>query len=196
MTAPPDKQTSAAVTQLLSRARQGDSSATNELFPLVYEELRVLAAKHMAGERREHTLSPTSLVHEAYLRLVGPSDTSWDNRAHFFGAAAIAIRRILTDHARARARDKRGGGASPVRLEGDTLAGAAETIDHASLDDALNKLASLDPQKARIVELRYYVGLSVEQVAQALGVSQSTIAREWAFARTWLRRELCHSEVQ
>lgn len=196
MTAPHDKQASAAVTQLLSRARQGDPSATNELFPLVYEELRVLAAKHMAGERREHTLSPTSLVHEAYLRLVGPSDTSWDNRAHFFGAAAIAIRRILTDHARARARDKRGGGASPVRLEGDSLAGDAETIDHASLDDALTKLATLDPQKARIVELRYYVGLPVEQVAQALGVSQSTIAREWAFARTWLRRELSHSEGQ
>ncbi|MFZ2873041.1 MAG: sigma-70 family RNA polymerase sigma factor [Phycisphaerales bacterium] len=194
MTAPHDKQASAAVTRLLSRARQGDSTATNELFPLVYEELRVLAAKHMAGERREHTLSPTSLVHEAYLRLVGPSATSWDNRAHFFGAAAIAIRRILTDHARSRARDKRGGGASLVRLEGDSLAGDAETIDHASLDDALTKLATLDPQKARIVELRYYVGLPVEQVAQAMGVSQSTIAREWAFARTWLRRELSHSE--
>jgi len=195
MTSPRDH-TPAAVTQLLSRARQGDSAATNELFPLVYEELRTLAAKHMAGERREHTLSPTSLVHEAYLRLVGPSDTSWDNRAHFFGAAAIAIRRILTDHARARARDKRGGGVTPVRLEGDSLASDAETIDHASLDDALNKLAALDPQKARIVELRYYVGLPVDQVAQALGVSASTVAREWAFARTWLRRELSQSEAR
>ncbi|MCE7972813.1 MAG: sigma-70 family RNA polymerase sigma factor [Leptolyngbya sp. PLA1] len=192
----PREHTSAAVTQLLSRARQGDCVATNELFPLVYEELRTLAATHMAGERREHTLSPTALVHEAYLRLVGPSDTSWDNRAHFFGAAAIAIRRILTDHARARARDKRGGGASPVRLEGDTLASAAETIDHASLDDALTKLAALDPQKARIVELRYYVGLPVDEVARALGVSASTVAREWAFARTWLRRELSQSEAR
>lgn len=192
----PREHTSAAVTQLLSRARQGDSVATNELFPLVYEELRTLAAAHMAGERREHTLSPTALVHEAYLRLVGPSDTSWDNRAHFFGAAAIAIRRILTDHARARARDKRGGGASPVRLEGDTPASAAETIDHASLDDALTKLAALDPQKARIVELRYYVGLPVDEVARALGVSASTVAREWAFARTWLRRELSQSEAR
>ena len=178
------------VTDLLSRARSGDAAATNELFPRVYGELRVLAERFLADERANHTLQPTALVNEAYLRLVGPADATWDNRAHFFGAAAKAIRRILTDHARAKNAAKRGGGAS--REEATELAApeGASSIDALALDAALEKLSSLDEFKARIVELRYYAGLTVEETARALSTSPSTVAREWAFVRVWLHREL------
>lgn len=185
--------TQGAVTQLLRRAQHGDRAATNELFPVVYEELRKLAERNLADERRNHTLSPTALVHEAYLRLVGPAETPWDSRAHFFGAAAQAIRRILTDHARARGRVKRGGGAKPVAFDEQSVAAPESDLDFVGLDEALTKLAALDPQKARVVELRFYAGLPVESVAAALGVSPSTVARDWAFARIWLHRELTQS---
>lgn len=179
------------LTELLARAREGDSQATNQLFPLVYEELRQLASRHLADERRNHTLSPTALVHEAYLRLVGPEDAPWDSRAHFFGAAAQAIRRILTDHARTRDRQKRGGGVKPVSLrDDDAVESPGADVDFVGLDEALTRLAAVDPQKARVVELRFYGGLPVESVAAALGVSASTVARDWAFARVWLHREL------
>jgi len=180
-------QTQAAVTQLLARASSGDSKVTDELFPIVYEELRAIAGRFLSGEGKPLTLQATALVHEAYLRLVGPNQTPWENRAHFFGAAAKAIRRILTDNARHRGRAKRGGGMSRAPLdEALVIAPAPDDVDLEGLDDALNKLAALDAQKARVVELRFFAGLTVEQTALALGVSPSTVARDWQFARVWL----------
>ncbi|MBL9032746.1 MAG: sigma-70 family RNA polymerase sigma factor [Phycisphaerae bacterium] len=180
------------VTGLLLRASSGDPAATNELFPLVYDELRRLAAQHMASERAGHTLQATALVHEAYLRLVGPGEVTWVNRAHFFGAAAQAIRRILLDHARGRARVKRGGGNAPTSLDSDgpTLSNPADRVDLIALDDALERLAALDPVKARVVELRYFAGLTLEQTALALQVSVATVSRHWEFARAWLHADM------
>ena len=181
----------AAVTVLLARAQAGDRSATNELFPLVYEELRTLADRYLSAEPRGQTLQPTALVHEAYLRLVGPGDGGWESRAHFFGAAARAIRRILIDRARARRRVKRGGGEKPLPL--DAASGVAvdgPDLDVLALDEALSRLAALDAQKAHVVELRFFGGLGVDETAAALGVSASTVARDWAFAKIWLHREM------
>jgi RNA polymerase sigma factor (TIGR02999 family) len=178
------------VTGLLVRASSGDARATGELFPLVYDELRRLAAHHLAGERANHTLQATALVHEAYLRLVGPGDVAWQNRAHFFGAAARSIRRILTDHARSKGRLKRGRGGSRVPLESLDLAAHEPLEDILALDEALEALAEADPEKARVVELRYFAGLSLEETAQALGISVPTVSRHWEFARVWLHREL------
>ncbi|HMN40916.1 MAG TPA: sigma-70 family RNA polymerase sigma factor [Phycisphaerales bacterium] len=197
----PAKTPSGHMTVLLARAGAGDAKATDELLPLVYDELRVLAAQHLGGERPNHTLQPTALVHEAYLRLLGPDgeQTPWQNRAHFFGAAARAIRRILVDHARARDSLKRGGGAPKVSLDEVSIAvaddatgraGEAAGVDLLALDKALARLAAMDPHKATVVELRFFGGLTVEETARSLGVSESTIAREWQFARVWLHREL------
>lgn len=183
------------VTDLLSRARAGDALATNELFPKVYGELRTLAERFLADERVNHTLQPTALVNEAYLRLVGPADVTWENRAHFFGAAAKAIRRILTDHARAKNAAKRGGGAERDLVTELAAPEGASPIDALALDAALDKLARMDEVKARMVELRYYAGLTVEETARAMGTSQSTVAREWAFVRVWLHRELAGSAI-
>jgi RNA polymerase sigma factor (TIGR02999 family) len=193
--APPDSAAgdaagSAAVTSLLARAQEGDRQATDELLPLVYEELRELADRFLAGEQRGATLQPTALVHEAYLRLVGSDRAGWENRAHFFGAAARAIRRILIDRARARGAARRGGG-RPLRLDTDApLAGPEPSLDVLALDEALAKLQSIDAQKARVVELRFFGGLSVDETAATLGVSASTVARDWVFARTWLHRAM------
>lgn len=187
----------AEVTRLLSRAQAGDAKATNDLFPFVYDELRELAGKFLAGERVGHTLQPTALVNEAYMRLVGPGGPQWDSRAHFFGAAARAIRRILTDHARGKQSLKRGGSAKRVGLEdiSDTVPQQGVRIDEegpdfVAIDRALEKLAKIDEGKAKVVELRFFAGLTVEQAAAALGVSPSTVARDWQFARLWLHREL------
>lgn len=179
-----------AVTVLLDRAQRGDAHATNELFPIVYDELRAIAAKFLKGEGSAYTLQATALVNEAYLRLIGPSNPAWDSRAHFFGAAARAIRRILTDHARQRQRVKRGGGARPMPLDEALVVSAEPEVNFVGLDEALTKLAAVDEHKARVVELRFFAGLSVEQAALALGVSPSTVARDWQFARVWLAREL------
>jgi len=180
----------AAITSLLARAQEGDRQATDELMPLVYEELRQLADRFLAAEKRGATLQPTALVHEAYLRLVGSDQAGWENRAHFFGAAARAIRRILVDRARAR-RAARRGGDRPLRLDTDApLAGPGPSLDVLALDEALAKLASIDAQKARVVELRFFGGLSVDETAATLGVSASTVNRDWAFARTWLHRAM------
>lgn len=179
-----------SVTQLLARAQSGESSATDELFPIVYEELRSIAARYLHDEGKAQTLQPTALVHEAYLRLVGPNQTPWENRAHFFGAAARAIRRILTDHARHRNRIKRGGNAERVPLDEALAASPTPEVDLVGLDESLLALAAVDPQKARVVELRFFAGLTVEQTALALGVSESTIARDWQFARVWLSRDI------
>jgi RNA polymerase sigma factor (TIGR02999 family) len=181
---------SAAITSLLARAQHGDRQATDELMPLVYDELRQLADRYLAGERRGATLQPTALVHEAYLRLIGSDGAGWENRAHFFGAAARAIRRILIDQARARHAARRGGD-RPLRLDTDApIVRPGPTLDVLALDEALEKLTSIDPQKARVVELRFFAGLSVDETAAALGVSASTVARDWVFARTWLHRAM------
>jgi RNA polymerase sigma factor (TIGR02999 family) len=180
-----------AITTLLARAQAGDRSATNELFPLVYDELRQLADRCLSAEPRGQTLQPTALVHEAYLRLVGPSDAGWESRAHFFGAAARAIRRILIDRARARARQKRGGGGRPRPLEeAEAVAVEGPDLDVLALDEALQRLSAIDAQTAQVVELRFFGGLGVQETAATLGVSPATVAREWTFARAWLHREL------
>ena len=180
-----------AVTELLVRAQSGDAKATDELFPIVYDELRGLAHRFLSGESKAQTLQATALVHEAYMRLVGPNQTPWENRAHFFGAAARAIRRILTDHARERDAQKRGGGSKPVSLDEALVVCAGEPdVNMVNLDAALTRLAAIDEQKSRVVELRFFGGLTVEQTALALGISPSSVARDWQFARVWLHREL------
>jgi RNA polymerase sigma factor (TIGR02999 family) len=189
-----DRPPNAAVTALLVRARQGDARATDELLPLVYDELRSIATQHLSRERSNHTLQPTALVHEAYMKLVGPGDVKWDSRAHFFGAAARAIRRILTDYARGHQSLKRGGGRERISLEQVDLESPGDGIDLVALDGALDRLAEIDLQKSKVVELRFFAGLTGEETALALGVSPSTVAREWAFARVWLRRELARGD--
>lgn len=183
------------VTGLLARASGGDSAATDELFPLVYQELRALAAQHLDQERVGHTLQPTALVHEAYLRLVGPDQGAWQNRAHFFGAAAIAIRRILIEHARGRGRVKRGGGAVRESLDGIESAAPGAEIDLLDLHESLERLEKVDATKARTVELRYFGGLSLEETALVLGVSIPTVSRHWEFARAWLHRDMTRGQT-
>jgi RNA polymerase sigma factor (TIGR02999 family) len=178
------------ITKLLLDWRNGDDEALDRLMPLVYEELRRMANRYMRNERRGHTLQTSALVNEAYLRLVDHENIEWQNRAHFFGVAAQAMRRILVDHARSRNYLKHGGGARQVSLdEAATLAEerAAELI---ALDEALRELAKMDERKSRVVELRYFGGLSVEETAEALGVSIPTVTRDWNTAKAWLLREM------
>lgn len=188
----PDSQSSSEsnVTTLLVRAQKGDRLATDELFPLVYDELRSLAAQYLSQESAAQTFQPTALVHEAFIRLVGPGDTSWENRRHFFGAAAKAIRRILIDHARAKRRMKRGSGIQPQTLDDANLSVEGVNLDILALDEALKKLTTLDSTKGQLVELRFFGGLSMEEISRATGTSLSTVAREWRFVRAWLHREL------
>jgi RNA polymerase sigma factor (TIGR02999 family) len=178
------------ITHLLKEWSAGDQRALDRLTPLVYVELRQLATRFMRRERPGHTLQTTALIHEAYLRLIDANDVHWQGRAHFFAIAANIMRRILVEHARRRNADKRGG--SIVRLPLDeTLAVADETdVDLLAIDEALDRLATVDPQQARIVELRFFSGLSVEETAAALGVSPKTVKRDWSVARAWLRREI------
>ena len=176
------------ITELLADARNGDPRAIETLLPIVYHELRRLAAHYMQRERPDHTLQATALVHEAYLRLAGSGGRDWRDRAHFFATAAQVMRNLLVDRARARRRAKRGGG-DDVRLEDAiTLAGAGpELLD---LDEALNNLARIDARQSRIVELRYFGGLSVEETAAVLDISERTVKREWQMAKAWLYTEL------
>jgi len=179
------------VTQLLLAWNKGDRGALERLMLVVYDELRRLARQKMRLEAQDHTLQPTVLVNEAYLRLVDQQQVNWQNRAHFFGAAAEIIRRILVDHARARARLKRGGGSAvKVSLSESIQAATEGNVDVVVLDRVLDRLASFDPQQARIVELRFFGGLSIEETAEALDISPATVKREWAFARSWLHREM------
>lgn len=168
----------------------GDPLATDELFPVVYNELRQLAGRYLAEESPGHTLQPTALVHEAFIRLIGPVEVPWENRRHFFGAAAQAIRRILIDHARAKGREKRGSDAKKISL--DNAAEPTSELNHdlIALDDALKRLATLDAFKASVVELRFFGGLGIDEIGHALGASPSTVARAWRFAKAWLHREL------
>lgn len=181
--------TSHNVSQLLADWSRGDEEALARLMPLVYEELRRLADSYLRRERRNHTLQPTALVHEAFIRLTG-QELHLENRAHFFGVAAQVMRCILVDHARARATAKRGGGAQRLALEEAVDAPAPREVDLIALDDALTSLARFDPRQARIVELRYFGGLTIEEVAQVTGVSPATVKREWNLARAWLHREI------
>lgn len=179
------------VNHLLAAWRGGDDSALDKLTPLVYGELRRLAKHYMRGERREHTLQPTALVNEAYLRLIDYREIQWQSKAHFFAVAATLMRRILVDHARGRNYAKRGG-AAQQRLslsKVDRFAGKVD-VDLVALDDALKTLAEMNEQQSRIVELRFFGGLNIEETAEVLGVSHATIERDWAVARAWLRREV------
>jgi RNA polymerase sigma factor (TIGR02999 family) len=183
------------VTSLLDRWNAGDQQAMQELLTLVYGELRHMADRVLSGERPDHTLQPTELVHELYLRFSGLRDMRMESRRHFYGAAAAAMRRILVDHARRRRALKRGGAdpsGLPVDNVPDNLLAAEPELDIERLDDALHALARVAPTKARVVELRYFAGLSVEETAAVLELSPATVKRHWAFARAWLFRELSH----
>lgn len=177
------------VTRLLDELSGGRRDALDALLPLVYSELHRRAASYLHRERPEHTLQPTALVHEAYLRLVDQRNVQWQNRAHFFGIAAQAMRRILVDHARRHRRVKRGGGMN-VSLDDADMPVSERPIDLLALDEALERLAHRDPQQARVVELRFFGGLSVEETADVLACSPSTVKREWAMARAWLHLQI------
>ena len=179
------------VTALLLAWGRGENEARERLIPLVYAELRRLAAGAMAAERRDHTLDPTALVHETYLKLVRQADIPWQNRAHFFGVAARLMRQILVDHARIRGAQKRGGGRPRLILDSALAAAAGgNEIDLLALDDALAELSRIDEAQGRIVELRFFGGLSVPETAEVLGISPATVKRDWAVARAWLFRQL------
>ena len=180
-----------AITQVLNAIEQGDQAAAEQLLPLVYDELRKLAALKLSQEKPGHTLDATALVHEAYLRLVGSGEEpQWDNRRHFFAAAAEAMRRILVENARRKQAQKHGGGRQRQDLDAEALVAPEPNLDLLALDAALHRLAELDPLKARLVELRYFAGLTGDQAAAVLGLSTSSVDRHWVFTRAWLRREL------
>ncbi|MBC7927352.1 MAG: sigma-70 family RNA polymerase sigma factor [Bryobacteraceae bacterium] len=178
------------VTKLLMDWSNGDQSALEQLTPLVYGELRRLAGRYLRKERPDHTLQSTALVHEAFIRMVDQRSVRWQNRAHFFGVAAQMIRRILVDHARSRYASKRGSGAPRLSLDEAIALPDRKDMDLVALDDALNSLAKVDPQQARIVELRFFTGLTVEETAEVLGISPATVKRDWVTAKAWLYRDI------
>jgi len=181
------------VTQLLSDWSRGETAALEKLAPLVYDELRRLAHYYMAGQRPDHTLQTTALVNEAYLRLSDQKKATFTNRSHFLAVAAKAMRQILVDHARASQRQKRGGGASKVELDEAAIVAPQQPAAILVLNEALERLATLDTRKADVVELRYFGGLTQEEIAEVLKISPATVRRDWVFARTWLYRELRNS---
>jgi RNA polymerase sigma factor (TIGR02999 family) len=178
------------VTGLLHKWSEGDGAAIDELTPLVYSELRRLAHRFLRHERADHTLRSTELVHEAYLRLIDQKQASWQDRAHFFAVSGQIMRRILVDYARLRHAEKRGGGAATLVLNEAIDLPERRNFELIALDDALDSLAKLDPQQSRVVELRFFAGLSIEETAEALRVSRATVNRDWVTARAWLMREL------
>ncbi|MEY2410447.1 MAG: hypothetical protein QOF48_3117 [Verrucomicrobiota bacterium] len=178
------------ITLLLDSAARGDARAAEELLPLVYEELRRIAAHKMAGESSGHTLQATALVHEAWLRLAGANQKSWENRAHFFGAAAEAMRRILVDSARRKHSLKRGAGGERVELDESSLVLAAPAEELLAVHEALDRLAAEDPAAAELVKLRYFIGMNMEEAASALGLAKRTAENLWTYARAWLHREI------
>lgn len=183
-------QPSSPVTELLVRWRSGDDEALQVLMPLVYDEMRRLAHSYLRRERQDHTLQSTALVHEAYVRLTGNVLPQWQDRAHFFGIAAHLMRQILVEHARSRNTSKRGGDVVKLAIDGLNEPGQHPDLDIVALDDALNDLARIDSQQSRVVELRFFTGLSIEETAEVLGISVSTVKRDWNTARIWLYREL------
>jgi RNA polymerase sigma-70 factor (ECF subfamily) len=178
------------VTRLLEALSAGNEQALHDLLPLVYGEMRRQAARYLRRERADHTLQPTALVHEAYMRLVDQRQVRWQNRAHFFGIAAQAMRRILVDHARARERVKRGGPQQKISLTSANLAAEERSVDLIALDEALERLAKLDERQSKVVELRFFGGLTVEETAEVLDISPATVKREWTMAKAWLHAEL------
>ena len=180
-------------TLLLAWAR-GDETALDQLIPLVHDELRRLARRHMAGERAGHTLQATALVNEAYLRLIEVNQVRWQNRAHFFAISAQLMRQILVDYARKRRSRKRGGDVRQVFLDEEMIVSEERAANVVALDDALKSLAEIDPRKSQIVELRFFGGLSIEETAEVLAVSPGTVMRDWTLAKAWLRREITGDE--
>jgi RNA polymerase sigma factor (TIGR02999 family) len=179
------------VTKLLQRWRDGNREALDALLPLVYEELRRLAHRHLRNERQDHTLQSTALVHEAYFRLVGQNFPEWEGRAHFFAIAAQLMRQILVDYARSRRAAKRGSGVGMVMLDDlEALPPTPKDVDVVALNDALNTLAELDPRQTRVVELRFFAGLSLEEISEVMGIGSATVQRDWTAARAWLHREM------
>src|SRR5689334_15791586 len=185
-----DRSDGASVTELLERLNARQEGALDDLLPVIHGELRRQAASHLRREKANHTLQPTALVNEAFLKLVDQRGVRWQNKAHFFGVAAQAMRRILIDHARTRRRIKRGGVQHAVTLDEGMLAEQARSIDVMALDQALTRLAAIDPRQARVVELRFFGGLSVEETAEVMALSPATVKREWAMAKAWLYAEL------
>lgn len=180
------------VTRLLRDWGKGDQNAANELFPIIYEELRRLARRYMSAERTDHTLQTTALIHEAYLRLAQQTRAEWQSRTHFYAIAAHVMRRILVDHARSRAYQKRGGAVAniPLDVEENALVAPIRGDELVALDSALERLAGFDPRKAKVVELRYFGGLEAQEIADVLGISAITVTRDWKMAKAWLRQEL------
>jgi len=178
------------VTLLLGELRSGNEDAVAKLVPLLYGELRRMAASYLSRERRNHTLQPTAVVHEAYLRLVDQKAVHWQNRQHFFGVAAQVMRRVLVDYARSHKANKRGGAVPKVSLEEVIVVSKERSAELLALDEALTRLASIDPQQGRIIELRFFGGLTLEETAQVLGISPATVKRDWNVARAWLTREV------
>jgi RNA polymerase sigma factor (TIGR02999 family) len=178
------------VTRLLLEWKRGDATALDRLLPLIYAELRRIASRRLRHERPGHTLQPTALVHEAYLKLVQATELEWRDRAHFFAVAARVMRQILVDHARARQAGKRGGALRKVSIEDVAAPAMTAEVDLLALDKALGRLAGFDPQQSRVIELRYFGGLTIEETAEVIGISPATVKREWMMARAWLRREL------
>ncbi len=186
---------SSRVTQLLETFEPGDRHAGEQLFADVYTELRALAARYMHGERQNHTLQPTALVHEAYLKLLGQTRVDWRGRAHFLGIAAQSMRQILVDHARRRGAAKRGGDRHRIALDDNLVVESHRDVDLLALEDALTKLAKLDPRQVQMIELRFFAGLSIAEVAKVMGMSKRSAEREWTMVRAWLRRELSTRDV-
>lgn len=182
------------ITQLIAKLAGGDRDAAGKLLPVVYQELRGLAGKYFRGQKSDHTLQPTALVHEAYLKLVDQTDPQWKDRAHFFAVAATAMRQILVDHAIARNALKRGGGRAKIALDENLVGGPQPEFDPIALNEALNKLAAVDARKARVVELRFFSGLTVDEAAEILNVSKSTVEGDWRMARAWLSKELADGD--
>jgi RNA polymerase sigma factor (TIGR02999 family) len=186
----PDRQATRDITTLLQAWRQGDTAALDRLLPIAYDELRRLARARLRHERPDHTLEPTALVHEAYVRLIGKRVETPGNRMHFFALAAHLMRDVLVDHARRRAAQKRGRSAVVIPLDESIPAPGSETIDLLTLDEALTELDALEPRLCRVVELRFFAGLSIAETARALDVSTATVERDWVVARTWLHQRL------
>lgn len=188
---PEDNQSVAGkVTSLLLEISGGNRAIVDDLMPLLYKELKRIAAAHLRRERPGHTIQPTALVNEAYLKLIDQREANWQNRAHFFGVASQVMRRILIDYAKGRARRKRGGGAYQTTFDEALAVSEDRASELMDIDEALRKLEALDPRQVKIVEMRFFAGLSVEETAEAMGISEPTVKREWAMAKAWLYREL------
>jgi RNA polymerase sigma factor (TIGR02999 family) len=187
--------TAPRVTELLLNWRQGDQDAREQLIPLVYGELRRVARRYLRQERPDHTLQSGALVHEVYLRLLGRKTPQWESRAHFFAVAAQLMRHILVDHARSRNAAKRGAGVPRLALDEQMAPPQSRNLDLLALDDALNRLSELDPQQSKLIEVRFFGGLSIEETAVVLNISPATVKREWTTARAWLQREMKSKDV-